>query len=340
MPGKRVAVAMSGGVDSSLTAVLLKQEGYEVTGVTMKLRPDHSADIAVEYARKIAQEMGIPHRVMDFSDVFSQKVVSPFCLEYAMGRTPNPCIICNEYIKFGLLLDRALQERADYLATGHYARIEHTAEGYRLLKGVDSTKDQSYFLYTLGQIELRRVLFPMGVWHKTDVKKRMEELGLFNLVRKESQDICFIPDNDYRAFVAAHVALKPGDIVDTEGRVIGKHSGLARYTVGQRAGIAGKRLYVLQLDAGRNRLVAGTEDQLFRTSLTAYNLSWVSGEAPKEPVSVTAKVRYKAPEVPAVVRVKDGIAEVQFHQPQKAIAPGQSVVFYQGDRVLGGGIIN
>jgi len=231
---------------------------------------------------------------------------------------------------------------ADYLATGHYARIERLPDGYRLLKAADPTKDQSYFLYTLGQKELKHLLFPLGNLYKVEVRKRAAELSLPTANRRDSQEICFIPDNNYRSFIAKHVPLQLGDIVDTEGKVLGKHDGLAQYTVGQRQGLgltSNKRLYVLKLDTTGNRLVVGAEDQLLSNALSASKLSWVSGEAPLEPISVTAKVRYKSPEAVAKLDLNDGMARVQFHQPQRAIAPGQAVVFYQGDAVLGGGII-
>jgi len=352
MPPRRVAVAMSGGVDSSLAAALLKQAGYEVIGVTMQIWPAQAPEWdrfggccglgAVEDAKGVAYKLGIPHYVMNFRDIFAQRVIADFCSEYSLGRTPNPCIRGNQYIKFDTLLQRVKELDADFMATGHYARIEQSPNGYRLLKAVDLTKDQSYFLYTLGQSELQHLLLPIGHLHKAEVRRLAAELGLPTATRRDSQDICFIPDNDYRSFIAKHIPLRAGDIVDTEGRALGKHGGLAQYTVGQRQGLglaSAQRLYVLKLDTPGNRLVVGTKDQLSTNALLANKLFWVSGKAPKDPISITAKIRYKAPEAAARLRLRDGVAEVQFHQPQRAIAPGQAIVFYQDNAVLGGGII-
>jgi tRNA-specific 2-thiouridylase len=259
-----------------------------------------------------------------------------------LGRTPNPCIICNQHIKFGLLLERVLEMGADYLATGHYARIEHSPNGYSLLKAVDPTKDQSYFLYTLGQRELQHLLLPLGNLRKVETRRLAAERGLPTSSRRESQDVCFIPDNDYRSFIAKHIPIKSGDIIDTEGKVLGKHNGLAQYTIGQRQGLglaSNERLYVLRFDVANNRLVVGTRDQLLSNRLFATKLSWVLGKAPQEPINITAKIRYKSPEAPIKLHLDDRVAKVQFLKPQRAIAPGQAVVFYQGDAVLGGGII-
>jgi len=349
MSKERVAVAMSGGVDSSMAAAILKEGGYEVIGVTMQIWPPDKQAFggccgleAVEDAKRVAYKLGTPHYVMNLRDIFAQRVIADFCREYSLGRTPNPCIRCNQYIKFDALLERIKELDADFMATGHYARIEHATNGYRLLKAVDLTKDQSYFLYTLGQRELQHLLLPIGNLRKVEVRKLAVKLGLSTATRRDSQDICFIPDNDYRSFIAKYIPLEPGDIIDTEGKVLGIHKGLAQYTVGQRQGLglaSGERLYVLRLDAASNRLVAGTQDQLLSNTLIASKLSWISGEAPKEPINITAKIRYKAPEVAAKLHHRDGVAEVNFHQPQKAITPGQAIVFYQGDAVLGGGII-
>ncbi len=349
MSQKRVAVAMSGGVDSSLAAALLKEAGYEVIGVTMQIWPSDKQAFggccgleAVEDAKRVAYKLGILHYVMNFRDIFAQKVIADFCLEYSLGKTPNPCIRCNQYVKFDALLGRTKELDADFMATGHYARIEQSPDGYHLLKAVDLTKDQSYFLYTLGQRELQHLLLPIGNLHKAEVRRLSTEMGLPTATRRESQDICFIPDNDYRSFIAKHIPLKFGDIVDTNGKVLGRHSGLAQYTVGQRQGLglaSNKRLYVLRLDVANNRLVVGTKGQLLGNGLFASELSWVSGKAPKEPINITAKIRYRSLEVIAKVHLNDGVAEVNFQQPQWAIAPGQAIVFYQGNAVLGGGII-
>ncbi len=340
MSQKRVAVAMSGGVDSSLTAVLLKQAGHRVSGIYMQLWSDHSyptSDLELT-----CHLLDIPLYKLNLETEFRHLVIDYFCREYSLGHTPNPCTACNQSIKFGLLLDRVLEMGMDYLATGHYARIEPTPNGYRLLKAVDQTKDQSYFLYTLGQRELQHLLLPLGNRRKADVRKSAAKLGLPGSSRHDSQDVCFIPDNDYRAFIAKHVALKSGDIIDTEGRVLGRHDGLAQYTVGQRQGLglnSNKRLYVLRLDTANNRLVVGSESQLLSNALSASNLSWVSESAPNEPSDITVKIRHKSPEVAASLYLNNGVAKVDFHQPQRAVTPGQAVVFYQGDAVLGGGII-
>jgi tRNA-specific 2-thiouridylase len=340
MPQKRVAIAMSGGVDSSVAAALLKEAGYEVNGVYIQLWSDHSH--TTSDLERTCQLLDIPLHKLNLEAEFQSLVIDYFCQEYSLGRTPNPCTVCNQHVKFGLLLNRVLQMGADYLATGHYARIERSRNGYHLLKAVDPTKDQSYFLYTLGQSELQHLLLPLGNLYKGEVRRLASKLGLPTSSRHDSQDVCFIPDNDYRSFIAEHIPLESGDIVDTGGKVLGGHKGLAQYTVGQRQGLglaSGERLYVLKLDAASNRLVVGTQDQLLSNTLIADKLSWTSGEAPKESINIAAKIRYKAPAVVATLHPGDGVAEVNFHQPQRAITPGQAIVFYQGDAVLGGGII-
>jgi len=337
---------MSGGVDSSVAAALLKEAGYEVSGIYLQLwsdrnlRPDREDTISA--LKHTCQLLDIPLHKLNLETEFKSLVIDYFCREYSLGRTPNPCIRCNQHIKFDALLERIGELDADFIATGHYARIEQSPNGYRLLKAVDLTKDQSYFLYTLGQRELQRLLLPIGNLHKAEVRRLAAKLGLPSSSKHESQDVCFIPDNDYRSFVARHIPLKSGDIIDTKDKVLGKHKGLALYTVGQHQGLglaSDERLYVLKLDASSNRLVVGTEDELSGNMLFASKLSWVAGEAPTKPINVTAKVRYKSPEIAAELCLRDGVAEVQFHQPQRAIAPGQAVVFYQGEAVLGGGII-
>jgi tRNA-specific 2-thiouridylase len=335
----RVFVAMSGGVDSSLAAALLKEAGYEVSGIYMQLWSDHNPRPDLE---RTCQLLDIPLHKLNLEAEFQSLVIDYFCREYSLGHTPNPCIVCNQHIKFGLLLNRVLQMGADYLATGHYARVERSQNCYRLLKAVDLAKDQSYFIYNLEQSELQHLLLPLGNLYKEEVKRLASKLGLPTSSRRDSQDVCFVPDNDYRSFIARHIPLEPGDIVDTEGNVLGKHKGLAQYTVGQRQGLgltSGERIYVLKLDSASNRLVVGTQDQLLNNTLIVSKLSWISGEAPKQPINITAKIRYKAPEVAAKLHPRDGMAGVNFNQPQRAIAPGQAIVFYQGDTVLGGGII-
>ncbi len=341
MPKKRVAVAMSGGVDSSVAAAILKNQGYQVFGITMLLYSDYSHKVA-EQARRVAERLAIPHYVIDFRESFSQQVIVPFCNEYVQGRTPNPCINCNHYVKFGALLNKSSDLGADFMATGHYARVESSQYGYHLLKGIDRTKDQSYFLYTLGQEQLEHLLLPLGHLNKAEVKRIALEMGLADAIRYESQDICFIPDNNLHSFIREHISSQPGDIIDTKGNILGRHKGLAYYTVGQRQGLrltSNKRLYVLRLEAESNKLIVGSQDQLFTSQLFASHLSWISGKAPEKTDNITAKVRYKSPEVGAKLYLNKNTVEVYFAQPQRAIAPGQSIVFYRGKEVLGGGII-
>ncbi|NQT31165.1 MAG: tRNA 2-thiouridine(34) synthase MnmA [Deltaproteobacteria bacterium] len=342
MPQKRVAVAMSGGVDSSVAAALLKQAGYEVSGVHARMWPDPELASTVSDLENTCRILDIPLHQLDMEKEFRRLVVDYFIQEYSHGRTPNPCIVCNQHIKLGLLMDRALEMGAEYMATGHYARIEPAPDGYRLLKAADESKDQTYFLYTLGQRQLEHLLLPLGELRKEKVRNIAGELGLPAVSRSESQDICFIPGNDYRAFIAQHISFQPGDIIGVKGKVMGQHEGLAQYTVGQRQGLgltSDEPLYVIELDAANNRLVVGSKDQLLHSVLLASELSWVSGKAPAGPINIMAKVRYKAPEVAAELYLNNG-AELRFVEPQQAIAPGQSVVFYQEDAILGGGIID
>jgi tRNA-specific 2-thiouridylase len=341
MAKKRVAVAMSGGVDSSVAAALLKQASYEVSGLHMRLGEGINNSLAA--LERTCKLLNIPLYRVDLEKEFRRLVIDYFCREYARGRTPNPCVACNQYLKFDILLKRALEAGADYLATGHYARVESTPEDYKLKRAVDISKDQSYFLYTLGQGPLRHLRLPLGELTKERVKDIAKELDLPTRGRHESQDVCFIPGNDYRAFIAAHVPLREGDIVDIDGKVLGKHGGLALYTVGQRQGLgltSAEPLYVLELDAKNNRIVVGSREQALHNVLIARNLSWVSDKSPELPLAITAKIRYKAPEADAELYPIDDGVEIRFSEPQPALAPGQSVVFYQGEAVLGGGIID
>jgi tRNA-specific 2-thiouridylase len=338
----RVVVAMSGGVDSTITAYLLKKAGYDVTGIHLELSPPTpNPDLEHADLERGCQLMGIPLDYLHLETEFYEQVIRYFCEEYGQGRTPNPCIRCNKNIKFGLLLDRVRKMGGEYLATGHYARSEPSSTGYRLLKGVDQLKDQSYFLYALGQAELAQVLFPLGGMYKSEVKKLAAELRLPAASRSESQDICFIPDNDSRAFIAAHLAPEPGEIVDIDGNLLGQHQGLAYYTVGQRQGTgvsSSGRLYVIELDTRTNRLIVGPQSQLYKPSLIAHDLNWISPQL-QITLEVTGKIRYRSPEFKATLNIEGKTAKVCFDKPQRAVAPGQSVVFYQGDQVLGGGII-
>ena len=349
MSRRKAAVAMSGGVDSSVAAALLKEEGFEVIGVHMELwqhrsRPDDATCCSItgqDDARAVCQILGIPFHTLDFSSQFQKLGVDYFCREYAQGRTPNPCVACNRFIKFDLLMKAVESLGAECLATGHYARIEASAGNHRLLKAARPSVDQSYFLYTLKQGSLPRLLFPLGEYSKAQVRQMAAERGLAVAGKPKSQDLCFIPDGRHQDFLQGRIVSVPGDIVDPQGKVLGRHRGIAFYTVGQRTGLGiatGQRLFVLKLDPVSNAVVVGPEENLLASGLKANNLSFVCVK-PQRPLEVSAKIRFRTPEVSARLKVFTEEAEVLFDQPQRAVAPGQAVVFYRGDEVLGGGTI-
>ncbi len=346
---------MSGGVDSSVAAALCLERGYEVWGVTMRLwtpeleapaRYDGCCSVdAVEDARAVCNTLGIPHYVLNLKDVFRKYVVDDFVRQYASGRTPNPCIRCNEFVKFRFLLKKARMVGADYVCTGHYARIEKTARGFLLRKGVDEAKDQSYFLYVLTQRQMAHLLFPNGELTKAEVREIARKLGLNVAEKAESQEVCFVIAERVGQFVAAHApqAARPGEIVSVDGRVLGEHRGLAFYTVGQRRGLGiggGDRLYVLHIDAPHNRLIVGDDGDLWARRLRVRDVHWTVPDPPQGPSPCTVRIRYNSPGGRAVVvPERDNVAVVELEQPQRAVAPGQAAVFYDGDVVLGGGTI-
>ena len=349
-----VVVAMSGGVDSSVAATLLVEQGYTVIGVMLRLWAVCSSEgnrcctpDSLAAARQVAAQLNIPFYVLDYREAFRHIVVDYFVSTYAAGRTPNPCIICNERVRFGLLLNEALVLGAQYLATGHYARIHRTETGeYRLMRGKDLTKDQSYVLHRLNQWQLQHVLFPLGDWLKSDVRRIALQRGLVVHNRAESQDLCFVGENgDYRAFIAQYAPqlVHPGPLLDTGGTLLGQHQGLAFYTVGQRKGLGvtrAQRTYVVRLDTVRNAVIVGNAEELGRDELFAGAVHYISGQVPASPLRVTARIRYKSPDVPATLTCLEGNrAHIKFDRPLRDITPGQAVVFYQGDVVLGGGFI-
>lgn len=342
MAKKRVMVALSGGVDSSVAALILKKAGYEVVGLTMLLWSDGGVASNVTLLEQVCHILDIQMRVIDVEKEFKRYVIDYFCREYMKGRTPNPCVACNKNIKFGFLLDYTISSGFDYVATGHYARVEKCNEAYHLLKGLDRNKDQSYMLYTLGQNKLKHILFPLGEYSKAEVRRLAKQSRLPNADRPASQDLCFIT-SDYRSFLRRYLQPARGMIIDSCGKVVGEHEGVMFYTVGQRhkLGLAtGEPVYVVKIDAANNTLVVGREQELYRSRCMVTDVNWVSGEAPKEPVEVVAKIRYKSPEEPAVLYPGKEMAEVVFRNMQRAITPGQAVVFYCGDEVIGGGTID
>ena len=333
---------MSGGVDSSAAALLLKEDAYEVIGIHMRLRESPHFTYQAHRAENICRILGIPYHQVDLRKEFEACVVDYFCQEYQQGRTPNPCVVCNLHMKFGLLLDKALSLGADYLATGHYARLEHSRDGHRLLKAADTSRDQSYFLYTLTQEKLGHVLFPLSE-HSRDEVKRMAKQARLPTTTKSSQDICFISRKNYGVFLSQRFPTLPGDIVDTGGRKLGQHRGIAFCTIGQRHGLglaSGQPLYVVRIEPEHNRIVLGQEKELYSRKLTAQKLNWISGRSPREPITARARIRYKSKEAEAVLFFRNDSVDVHFTQPQKAVTPGQAIVFYNLDEVLGGGIID
>lgn len=346
---------MSGGVDSSVAAALCVEQGYDVIGMMMRLwsedggasganrccTPEQMSD-----ARTVADQLGIPFYVLDTREVFRGSIVRYFIDQYSDGVTPNPCLECNRHIRFEWLLNNALALDADYLATGHYARIRQTPAGdFQLLKGLDEAKDQSYVLSVMGQQQLSRVLFPVGEYSKPDVRRLAEKFGLAVASKHDSQDLCFLADNDYRRFLAQHApkAMQPGPILLRDGRLIGEHTGLPNYTIGQRKGINlawSEPLYVIATDVRRNALIVGTQAELGRDTLTAQRVNWISGVVPDEPFRAEVKIRYKArPAWGWITPLSDNRAEVKFDSPLRDITAGQGAIFYDDDVCLGGGII-
>ncbi len=344
----KIAVAMSGGVDSSVTAALLKQQGHDVMGITMRLFAPHSSGIgsAVHDAAVVAGHLEIPHYVADFAPDFSRLIIGDFIDEYRAGHTPNPCVRCNRYIKFGLLLEKAHELGADLLATGHYVKKTVDPDGTcHLRTACNSRKDQSYFLYTLTQQQLQRVIFPLGtVESKDDVRRLAREFALPVAEKSDSQEVCFIPNDDYVAYLenSGALAVADGDIIHLNGQILGRHHGIHRYTIGQRKGLGiawNEPLYVVAIDAVRNVIQVGEQQHIYAAGLQAEAVSWVVTQEGDE-FAATCKIRYRHQPVDCRVRLLPGDAcEVHFDQPQKAITPGQALVFYRGDEVLGGGRI-
>lgn len=348
---------MSGGVDSSTAAGILKERGFEVIGATMCLRRvQQSASggwrccdaSSIEEARRVALQLGIPFYVFDLADDFEKEVIQYFCDEYLQGRTPNPCIICNERIKFGSFLKKAIEMGADYVATGHYARIEYNeTEGeYLLKKGIDRRKDQSYFLFSLNQSQLRHTLFPLGEYRKEEVRRKAFQFGLPIYNKLESQEVCFISENSYHYFLTERVRdglLKPGPILDREGNLLGNHRGIAFYTIGQRRGLGlakGRPLYVIKIDREKNTLLVGEEREVYRDTFVVNRMNWISSKKIESPIQAQVRIRYNHSGAEAILSPRrDDEWVVKFKIPQRAITPGQAAVFYEGDRVMGGGWI-
>jgi tRNA-uridine 2-sulfurtransferase len=358
--GKRVLVGMSGGVDSSVAAALLCEAGYDVIGVTLNVWPERDpmqalveredaccSLSAVEDARRVADQLGIPYYVLNFKDVFQRQVMANFATEYARGRTPNPCVRCNQFVKFDALLARAVAVDADHVATGHYARVDHDAASgrWRLLRAVDRAKDQSYVLYVMSQERLARTLFPLGGMAKADVRAHAARLGLATAGKAESQEICFVPSGNYRDYLAeaAPETRRRGPIVHLDGRVLGTHAGLAYYTIGQRKGLgvtAGEPLFVVDLLPAENRVVVGPREALLATGCLVEDVSYVALPGLDGPRVAQARIRYKAEDAPVeIVPAADGRLAVRFLTPQRAVTPGQTIVFYDDDVVLAGGTI-
>jgi tRNA-uridine 2-sulfurtransferase len=350
----KVVVAMSGGVDSSVAAALLKQQGYEVVGMMLRLWSESGKEEsnrcctpdAMALARRVAAKLDIPFYVVDAKEIFRNTVVNYFLEGYTRGETPNPCLICNRQIRWEFLLNHALALDAEFMATGHYARtMKNESGGISLLRAVDKGKDQSYVLHVLSQEKLKRALFPVGDYTKPEIRKMAESFELPTASRHDSQDLCFLAGDDYRNFLQRNAAetLKPGQIVRRGGEVVGEHDGLANYTIGQRKGLgvsSAVPLYVLGKDATANTVIVGTQDELGSCELIAHDVNWILGEAPNESFRAEVKIRYTAKEAEALVMpLGGGQVKVQFDAPQRDITAGQAAVFYQGEVLLGGGLI-
>jgi tRNA-specific 2-thiouridylase len=355
---KKVMVAMSGGVDSSVAAALLKKQGYEIIGVTLKLFEKQDIGITddtktcsalndAEDARRVALKLEFPHYVFNFEEKFKDRVVDKFIKEYFNAKTPNPCIDCNRYIKFDELLKQAIASNCDYIATGHYAVIEYdeSCGRYLLKKAKDKSKDQTYVLYSLTQEQLSKIIFPLGNLEKSDIRKIAEEKAFANANKPDSQDICFVKNHDYASFIQEYTnqRSKPGNFVDRFGNVLGVHKGIIHYTVGQRKGLGlsfSQPMFVLSKNKQENTVVLGAKEELYSKSLIATDVNFISVKSLKVPIEVTAKTRYSQSEQPAVIfPLTNSEVFIEFKTPQRAITPGQAVVFDDGDVVVGGGTI-
>lgn len=355
MQKQRVLLGMSGGVDSSVAGYLLREQGCDVVGVTMKVWPQDCISRAedkccgpqaVADARGVAHALGFPHYVVDEADQFERTVINYFASEYQAGRTPNPCVMCNEKLKFGNLWNKAEALGCDYIATGHYAIIEHHDGRAVLRKGVDPRKDQSYFLFSLRQEQLRRALTPLGTMAKPEIREIARSLGLKVADKIDSQEICFVPGNDYKAFLRSHLGeseFHRGEIYDVDGNFLGEHEGIELFTIGQRKGLPGgspRPRYVVDLDSETNRVIVGDVEDLITEEFEVDRVNWIAPGIPNERIDLTVKIRYSHPGTPATLMpLEDGRARIRLHEPQKAVTPGQAAVFYQNDLVLGGGWI-
>ncbi len=352
----RALIAMSGGVDSSVAALRMLEKGYECAGVTMKLyrNEDIGADpfgaccsyTDSEDARLVCKKLGIPHETLSYRTEFRDFVIEKFIRTYENGATPNPCIDCNRYLKFGVLLNYAEEHGFSKLATGHYARIEYNGDTGKseLKKALDPAKDQSYVLYMLTQKQLAALEFPLGYMTKTEARALAEANGLVTAKKRESQDICFVPDGDYVRFMENYTGktYPPGDFLDMEGNVIGRHEGAVKYTPGQRRGLRlpmGERVYVIDKSMRDNTVTVGENKYLYSDTVIAGDFNWISGEAPQDTVCCKAKPRYRAPEKPCAVTVENNKVIIRFDEPQRAVTPGQAIVLYDGEKVIGGGTI-